>query len=481
MSKCMWCGREFEGLGCGDESDGSLLFGYPYCSRRCYEEAKASARQRQESLDREAQSMGYANYSEFRQARNQNLRDIVDIEAKIIENKRKIVMCVLAKFEDRPVPTIEDIRRFAETFSALSDKLPKGFAEDNVKFIWIDEDGQFRHIDGLSDEDADYFFGAFIELIHIKTKTEKIKRKNEDIKVSREATACEGVYIFTNDVIEYLIAHSQGIEDIMKPLLEKIEKQSSSRENNGTLIYSGVAIATAFISVLILNTVSEKSSFWGGLFAYAALCSTIISTGFRRKNVASLVVTFVLPAALYLISGMLRTQHFYSMVMFKMSLLASLLAIIPAVKNFRKTKFSLDTKLSETDTKKASAKSDADRDGSGTVGMGLIAVIFIFIARAFSRNLETGAFDNADDEMGAFFWAALFLLASLLAPGYSFAMPKSIHNRPSANIVLIIEAIAFGYFSLPYFQGGHYVTAVIGLIGSIMSVIGLAKSFISKK
>lgn len=493
-TKCSWCGREF------DDSKGYLGGGLfqNFCSRRCYEEYEANrkakdqeleerARQYQESLDREARSMGYANHAEYRAAKNQELRDSVDAEADELLAQGRNVSAKLSAFGNKSAEEAlesNNLKRLATALSAVSENDSKSFGEEEKAFIWIDQDGKLNFLkgEGFTESEARFLFDTYFFLVKIHHSTQKIKKENQDIKVSRTVEYTSGASMYTNEALEFLMqSNSQNIEDVLKPLLEKAEKKSVSSENLSTIISFCIAIAAAFISVLILNASSGAGgSFWGGLFAYAALCSTIISTGFRRKNVANLVITFVLPAALYFISGMLRTQHFYSSFMFKMSLLASLLAIIPAVKNFRKTKFSLDTKLSEAD-KKFGYYDLTLRTGSVIVSLGLIAILFIIIANFFSINFGSGAFENADDEMGAFFWTALFLLASLLAPGYSFAMPKSIHNRPSANIVLIIEAIAFGYFSLPYFQGGHYVTAVIGLIGAIMSVIGLAKSFISKK
>lgn len=490
MKRCLWCGREYYDSGyVANFLDATITFtsDHGYCSRRCYEEAKLNEQekqhQRQDALDNQAHSMGYANHSEYRAAKNQELRDAVDAEADELAAQGRYVSAQLSAFGNKSAEETLDknnLRRLATALSAVSENISESFGEEEKAFIWIDQYGNFNFLqgEGFTESEARFLFDTYFSLVKIHNSTQKIKKENQDIKVSRTVEYTSGASMYTNVALEFLMqCNSPEIDDVLSPLLEKAEKKSASSGNIFTFVSSGIAIAAVFISVLILNASSGAGgSFWGGFFAYVALCSTIPSTGFRRKNVASLAMTFALPSAIFFIGGMLiRTQHLYSVFMLKMCLLSSLLAIIPAIKNFRKTKFSLDAKLSEAD-KKLGNYDLTLRSGLLIVSLGLIAILFIIIANFFSLNFGLGNFENADDEMAGFFWAAVFLLASLLAPGWSFAMPKSIHNRPSANIVLLIEAIAYGYFSLPYFQSGHYVTAIIALIGAIMSIIGLGKN-----
>lgn len=462
---------------------------------------------RQQALDSKAQALGYANYEEYREARRQSVRDAVDEEAAELIQESNEVIDQIAKYEDFPAPTAKDIRKLAETISKNYDKLPQNFAANAESLFHVSKYGLESGKLDLSKGDAENLFGTFFELVQFHIEEKELKKENEEIKVTRKVTVCTGADIYTNDVIEFLMANKEGIEDILDPLLKKCEKSNSKSESISSIVLSGFSVASAFACVKFFgkygfSTTDAYGSLGGWFLAWFSFIFAIAAAGYRKTRIESLIVSFVLPIALYFVCAPICTttafsyfrfeslfygeifeiRHAFSAYTLNMAFFASLLAIIPSVKNFKKKKFSVGTKLSNADMAKASDKATTDRTGSVTVGLGTVAILLMFLANIFSINdaLTNDGVPNANRD-GQYFWAAVFTIASMLAPIFAFTTGKSFQKRPSVHIMLFIELISFGLWSIPYFRydgGDHFVTGGASLVVAFLALIALIVNFI---
>lgn len=462
MGYCRWCGRYYE-------------FGYGffsgYCSKKCSVDAEAhesqqseyAAQRQQEKLDSMARQKGYADYEEYKQAQNQALEDSVDEEADELLDKS---YAVLSRYESLKTENPEeafDVNNKRRLADILSKYQGSNFAEEEFSPLYI-EDGTFYHFSpGLTSEEAENLFKAYSPLVTLKKDRKKITKKNKSIKVSREVEYYTGAYITTKSILEFLIENPEGIEDILNPLLEKAERNSIAKGNINTIVTSCIAIATAFISTFIQVGVpvsNSGASFWGAAFSFAALCLCAFSSGFRRKKVAGLIVTFILPIAMYILQGIMnQTEHAYSTLMLKMAFFTSLFTIFPAILSLRKKKYFSSMQLKEADLDENIK--DNDKTGNNTVFFCLVSIVLLFVANYMSIGLDTG-FESPDDEMGYLFWSAVFTIAAGFAPIYSIQYSKiSIHSRPSKNIMLLILAIFFIRGSFSYFGRSHIITGIL--------------------
>ena len=191
MSTCQWCGREY------DHYYGFMV----YCSKRCYEEERASRESREREREyraeqRRQQKEEAAIRQQEKEEREAEIRELKEIlreeeererrEKK--ERKRKAKLAELNKL---------DIQAQCEGFKSHFDKNEKIFQKGYNECIEKIKEEYKQELEETSKEDADFRLASFFE--------KAVNSSNKQYKLS------EAVFLeHSSDISYYLAKYSKG-------------------------------------------------------------------------------------------------------------------------------------------------------------------------------------------------------------------------------------------------------------------------------
>lgn len=192
MTKCIWCGREFEGSGYGRyDSTGltitHMFLGDPWCSRRCYEEnmaqnsagnAAIAIRQQEEEEEREAK----------REEEERKQREFEEFLREEEERERREKIAKLDRL---------DSQAQKEGFKSHFDMNEKAFQKGYNEFIAKIKEEYKQELEETSKEEADFRLASFFE-----------KAVNSS---SKQYKLAEAVFLeHSSDISYYLAKYSKG-------------------------------------------------------------------------------------------------------------------------------------------------------------------------------------------------------------------------------------------------------------------------------
>ncbi len=507
---CKWCGREFEkGHGFG--------FVEWYCSQKCFEEAKQNeenkklreqeeAIRHQEMLDAQARSLGYRNHAHYVAAQKQAVIDEVDEVANDIVARGNAISNEYDEItKHKGHMTIKDL---ALTFKSVSGNFPgKDFCDRDYNFVGIGSDAQVYCVEGISSEKAKKLLASFKNLASRYSTTHEIERKNKYVKVSQKVTATSSISITSRDVATYLLSKKDGIEDTIAPLLKRAEKTNIRNEAKNFFIMSCVSIICFLISTIVYKPINNGgASFWGFLFSFAAFATTVLSGGYRKNNIFSLVGTVLLPIVLTIIylfvpgeintpSGYIESKTLllqgplfigtifsgenppFTLFVDELTIFASLLAIIPAAKNYKTKLWDLNTNLKEDDLNYLSLDNLTGKYSTITL---MIPILLLSVALVFTLGweyIDTDSYEGLN--IGNFFWATIFIIPSYLALFYTPS--KSIRFRPSFFIIEAVLIFTFALWAILFFAQSTGGFTFLGILCIIFAVGMTIKTVIEIK
>ncbi|MCR5126343.1 MAG: cation:proton antiporter [Treponema sp.] len=466
VSTCSWCGREFNTY--------HSYMGF-YCSKKCYEEEKASResrerereyraeqrrqqefeaeQRRQQELEAQreatAHAAGYASYADYDDAKSQDIdNQVAKFKASDSKEEQRALNVIhnATSVNVKGVSEIEKKRRLA-SFLVEQTKDEDSFypnkdgdwsdtliyVSDSGVSTWRDSDRR-KHKkadDQKTKDEAKFLLSAFRDLTGGIEKTKWLSHTIEnELYTASVSETHVSQSLSLRLVVDYLMTYSEGVEDILEPALARWEKNQKDFHNKKSFVQTlvGTLISACAFALVLLTNWHKAGCFFALILSCIGLATLINATDYRKKIWGSL---FALVSAT-ICGGMslLLSSSGHTVISFIMqcSALTSLLAFIFSIAKCKEVVFGLNCKKVKDEylIKKYGHKGKKITQALYLKGFGspeagseefvwlpfLVAIPGYLIADFFT--FDSLFFGMGEPETGSFMWAFIFILAGVI-------------------------------------------------------------------
>lgn len=526
MSRCQWCGREYDicysyGAGfcsmkCSEEADASRKRDREYRAeqRRQQEEEAEQRRQQELEAQREAtaHAAGYASYADYDDAKSQDIDNQVAKFKASDSVKTNVALGVIRNATSVDVKGVSEIEKKRRLASFLVEQTKDedsfypnkdGNRSDSLIYVsgsgvstWRDSDSR-KHKkadDRKTKDEAKFLLSAFRDLTGGIEKTKWLSHTIEnELYTASVSETYVSQSLSLRLVVDYLMTYSEGVEDILEPALARWEKNQKDFHNKKSFVQTlvGTLISACAFALVLLTNWHKAGCFFSLILSCVGLDTLINATKYRKKLWGSLFA--LVSAAICGGMSLLLSSSGHTVISFIMqcSALTSLLAFISSIAKCKDVVFGLNCKKIKDEylIKKYGHKGKKITKALYLKGFGspknktedtedLVWMPFLFAIPGYLI-ADFFTFDSlfigmGEPETGSFMWAFIFILAGAflswvgLLSDHELGLYDLRYSTNSVDIPCLIMLFFFTKIALQYFLTGHNVVGSVAAIGAVV-------------